>query len=370
MSQNRHVRPTNLHRLFIQSMLSRRAIKEDVALEMYKRAVGACQANDDTFRPLHETTIRGFRTFITDVSDILHDLGMEVVLGQEQTGKGRTWVVLRNTDPTEVALQATDYTPLEIDYYRRVVKEIIESYPANSISHGQATTIVGELEGTMARHVAETLLDSLCSRGWLSKSKRGRYTLGVRAISELETYLKQQFEDYMQNCKHCKRVMLDGVCCSKEGCDAHYHSYCYSAILKLPRPSCPGCKSKFSEYEPSPIGEKAVSRAEDEFTGLRNKRKRPRGSTNRNGKGKSSADGDEDEDDTDGDTDELEEEEGRDGEGGGSGFIERAGPSGWRVDSSSRRRSVVPETQYLDDEAEADDDDEEEPPTNRRKGRR
>ncbi|WVW82064.1 hypothetical protein I302_104069 [Kwoniella bestiolae CBS 10118] len=365
MSQTHHVRSTNLHRLFIQSMLSRRAIKEDVALEMYKRAVGACQAHDDTFRPLHDTTLRGFRTFITDVSDILHDLGMEVVLGQEQSGTGKSWVVLRNTDPSEVALQATDYTPLEIDYYRRVVKEIIESYPANSISHNQATSIVSELEGTMAKHVAESLLESLCSRGWLLRSKRRRYVLGVRAIAELETYLKQQFEDYMQNCKQCKRVMLDGVCCSKEGCEAHFHSYCYTSLLKLPRPACPECKSKFSEYEPTPIGEKAVSRAEDDFRGLRKKRKRPSAAQKGKGKSRAGEDGD-----GDGDTDEDDELEDEEGEGGESGFIDKAGPSGWKVDSTSRRRSVVPETQYLDDEAEDDDDEEEQSATQRRKSRR
>lgn len=33
--------PTDLHRVYIQSLLSRRAMTEDVALELYKRAIGA-----------------------------------------------------------------------------------------------------------------------------------------------------------------------------------------------------------------------------------------------------------------------------------------------------------------------------------------
>ncbi|WWC58358.1 uncharacterized protein I303_100898 [Kwoniella dejecticola CBS 10117] len=399
--QTRHANATNLHRLFIQSMLSRRALKEDIALEMYKRAVGACRAVDDTFRPLHETTLRGFRTFLSDVSDLLHDLGMEVITGQEQTGKGKSWVVLRNIDPSEVAMQATDYTPLEIDYYRRVVKEIIESYPANSVSHGQALTVVSELEGHMTKHSGEALLNSFCSRGWLSKSKRGRYTLGVRAAIELEPYLKQQFEEYIQNCKHCKRLMLDGVCCTTDGCESHFHSYCYASLQKLPRPSCPGCKALFAENEPTPIGEKSVPKADDDFINLRT-RKRARPSTQSqvngkvNGKGKNRAaqngdngDTEDDDDDNDEDEDELEDEEGaiitrRNGSGRGSGFIERAGPSDWRVDSSSRprrsqtqRRSYVPETQFDDDDDDEDDDDarqeeeeEEEPPKSRRRSRR
>ncbi len=38
------VRPSLLHRVYIQSLLSRRAMREDLALEMYKRAVGVCQS--------------------------------------------------------------------------------------------------------------------------------------------------------------------------------------------------------------------------------------------------------------------------------------------------------------------------------------
>ncbi|WRT63937.1 uncharacterized protein IL334_000864 [Kwoniella shivajii] len=378
MNQTRYIAPTDLHRVFIQSMLSRRAMRDDVTLEMYKRAVGACQENDGNFRPTHPTTLQGMRSFLIDVSDILHDLGMEVATGQEQSGKGKGWVVLRNIDPSEVALYATDYTPLEIDYYRRVVQGIIESYPANSIAHGQALNLVSELESNMARHVAENLLNSLCSRGWLSKSKRGRYTLGVRAALELEPYLKNQFDDYMQNCKQCKRLMLDGVCCSKDGCEAHFHSYCHSSIMKLPRPSCPNCKSRFSEFEPTPVGEKAVSRAEDEFKSLK-KRKRVNGKTNGKGQGKGRASqmNEDDEGTEEEDEDELEEEENAiaEEEQNGSGFIEKAGPSGWRVDASSRRKSVVPETQYDEGTAEGEGEDEieeesEERPANRRRSRR
>ncbi|WVQ93631.1 hypothetical protein IAU59_000707 [Kwoniella sp. CBS 9459] len=401
-SQNGHhhaPRPTDLHRLYIQTLLSRRAMRDEVALELYKRAVGACQAHDDAFRPTHGTTMQGMRAFLLDVSDILHELGMEVSIGSEQTGKGKQWVVLRNTDPTEVALQASDLTSNEIEYFRKVIEGIITSYPANSISHGQALSLVSGLESQMSKSSAEMLLDALCSRGWLSKSKRGRYSLGVRGAVELEPYLKQEYEDYIHNCKQCKRLMLAGVVCANHGCSAHFHSYCYAAISKLPRPACPDCSTRFKDVEPNDIGEKAVSRAEDEFRGGLRKRKRPSGAAisngNRKGKGKGRAsqanDEDEDEEEETEDDGDLEVEEGmvenenedrslQSNPGGGSGYIERgAGPSGWRVDGTSRRRSVVPETQYHDedDEDQVEDEDEAEeeevapPPSNRRRsGRR
>lgn len=41
MNREHVPRATDLHRVYIQSLLSRRAMTEDVALEMYKRAIGA-----------------------------------------------------------------------------------------------------------------------------------------------------------------------------------------------------------------------------------------------------------------------------------------------------------------------------------------
>lgn len=38
------IRPTNLHRVYLQSLLSRRAMPEEVALELYKRAIAACRS--------------------------------------------------------------------------------------------------------------------------------------------------------------------------------------------------------------------------------------------------------------------------------------------------------------------------------------
>lgn len=41
------VRPTDLHRVYIQTLLARRAMPAEVALEMYKRAVSACMREFD-----------------------------------------------------------------------------------------------------------------------------------------------------------------------------------------------------------------------------------------------------------------------------------------------------------------------------------
>ncbi len=99
------------------------------------------------------TTQVGLTEFIHEISNLLEEVGMEVKLGKEETGKGRGWVVLVrlyqpyltsslgvfrlltkwvtvlstaqvNNDPNDVALYATDLTPVEIAYYREVVRPV------------------------------------------------------------------------------------------------------------------------------------------------------------------------------------------------------------------------------------------------------
>lgn len=89
------VQPTLLHRVFIQSLLSRRVVSETIALELYKRAVAAvrgmsfvCQdrpcsinhaAHDRQFNPPYATSSNGVASFVTDVSSLLHIVSLEII---------------------------------------------------------------------------------------------------------------------------------------------------------------------------------------------------------------------------------------------------------------------------------------------------
>lgn len=60
--------------------------------------------------------------------------------------------------------------------------------------------------------------------------------------------------------------------------DIHFHSYCLSG---LKRATCPSCSVSYDQVKPVYIGEKAVLRAEDDFTG-RNRKRRRQGANGRN----------------------------------------------------------------------------------------
>ena len=142
--------------------------------------------------------------------------------------------------------------------------------------------------------------------------------------------------------------------------DAHFHHYCYAGLPRRGGRSitCPSCAVSFDEVKPNYIGEKAVSRAEDDYRG---NKKQKRGRPSR----AAEEDEEEDEDDED-ELEEGEEEQPRRRSHGGSQVTRAgAGPvsrsplslsrayeqSRWVASGTSRRDgpSYVPETQFDDE---------------------
>lgn len=103
-----------------------------------------------------------------------------------------------SAQPTSLCRAATD----------KQVDAIITSYPANSIGSNAARNLTSKLKGTMLKSVAENLLKSFVARGWLSISRRSRYSLAPRAIAELEGWLAAEYEDYIQKCARCAKTVF------------------------------------------------------------------------------------------------------------------------------------------------------------------
>lgn len=125
------VQSTDLHRVFIQSFLSRRFMREEIALELYKRAVSIMTGKsivffpppyyagkivglltltifqvaladlpdfDQDYRPVHAMDSQGLVSFIGEIKGQLQDFGMSIERGREDTKKGKLWWVLVRLD--------------------------------------------------------------------------------------------------------------------------------------------------------------------------------------------------------------------------------------------------------------------------------
>jgi hypothetical protein len=127
---------------------------QNVALQLYGRAIEICQSKSFPFLPYisrfkqltvtevhtdfiipHPITDKGLTDFLSDVTTLLEEVRMSVATGKEETGAGRTWIALVswqdsikaqaydqvNTDASDIALSATDYSPVELSYIKAVV---------------------------------------------------------------------------------------------------------------------------------------------------------------------------------------------------------------------------------------------------------
>ena len=68
--------------------------------------------------------------------------------------------------------------------------------------------LTSKLKSSVTRAAGESLLGAFVARGWLCRSKRGRYTLAPRAIVELDGWLNAEYEDYVQKCARCAKTVF------------------------------------------------------------------------------------------------------------------------------------------------------------------
>lgn len=76
---------------------------------------------------------------------------------------------------------------------------------AFTVKFNDAVSLGRDVKPAMTKTAAQTLLTTLCSKGFLHKSRESNFSLGVRALHELEAYLAQEFEEIVNEhqCASC-----------------------------------------------------------------------------------------------------------------------------------------------------------------------
>lgn len=75
------------------------------------------------------------------------------------------------------------------------------------ISHRQACNAGANVTPAIKKQTAQVLLHSFVDKGWLAKSAKGYYSLSVRSLQELETYLNEEFEEDLHECTVCQEIV-------------------------------------------------------------------------------------------------------------------------------------------------------------------
>ncbi|KAF7338346.1 Non-structural maintenance of chromosomes element 1 [Mycena venus] len=305
---NTAVSAKDVQRLFLQAVLSRGVLSRKLAQTLWAKSKDAVMAADNTLDIPHSGTRDEWDAFLAKVNQALDPLDLEFRPLQEETN-GREMYAIVNRKGDDIAQMATEYTPGEIAFFKAMVEQIMlaprESY---SISSMAALREVSALKpkSNMSKTQAEIVLASFVAKGWLFKSKRGRYSLSTRALLELEPYLKSTYPEEVLECMICTEMMTKGVACPTPNCKVRLHYHCFTKYTARNR-KCPTCDSDWPGADPNnmtPIGEGAVRDGED---GKRRVRKvensddeeededddepsQPRTQQNRKAKGKATAD--------------------------------------------------------------------------------
>ncbi|KAI0306508.1 Non-structural maintenance of chromosomes element 1 [Multifurca ochricompacta] len=182
------VSANDVQRLFLQSVISRRVLSADLAKVLWKQSVEAVKAVDDTLQ-INANEVDGWSNFLASLNKSLDPLDLELSrIRNEVTGRETYALVNRRDD--EIARIASDYSPLEISYFRALVEQIMlapnSSYSVSSLA---ALREVNSLTSPMTKAQAESILASFVAKGWLLKSKVV-FLVSARVV-ELQPYLSQ-----------------------------------------------------------------------------------------------------------------------------------------------------------------------------------
>ncbi|KAG2367530.1 Nse1 non-SMC component of SMC5-6 complex-domain-containing protein [Suillus spraguei] len=204
------VSANDVQRLFLQGVFSRSILSFKHALVLWEKCIDTVKAVNPTLDIRFSDKREDWDLFVISINNSLNSLDLEFRhLTDEQTGREMYAMVNRKDD--EIAQMATDYTPVEIAYFKAVVEQImLAPHEAYSVSSKFSQT-------NMTKAQAEIVLGSFVAKGWLLKSRRGRYSLSTRTLLELLPYLKSSIP---------KIIVTRGVACSTPNCKARLHYHC------------------------------------------------------------------------------------------------------------------------------------------------
>ncbi|THH33872.1 hypothetical protein EUX98_g234 [Antrodiella citrinella] len=340
------VSSNDVQRLFLQAIFSRRIVSQKLAVKLWEKCVDAVKASDDTLEIPFSDTREAWDAWVVKINAALDPIDLEFAHMNDQAN-GKELYALVNRKGDEVAQMATDYSPVEIVYFKNLIEQIMlapnETYCITSFA---ALREVANLKPTMTKTHGEIVLNSFVAKGWLHVSRGGKYSLSQRTLLELQTYLRSTYPDEILECTMCLEMVTHGTACKTPNCKARLHTHCYN-VYRRRNDACPSCKEKWGT-DPSkvtPVGEGAFKDGQDK--GKRRARRAEEGG------------------DEEGDEEEVEYDEGSQSQSQPS----QSQPTRTQSQRKGKKKAVREESMDVDE-----DDDEEAaatpPPTKRKSSRR
>ncbi|KAG0261211.1 hypothetical protein BG011_001252 [Mortierella polycephala] len=198
---------TNTHRLFLQAAISKRLMTEATALDLYSQD--------------------NFSDFVGQLNEGLNSVELEFRRAQDEVSGAFVMALF------DAIVMADD--------------------EAFCISSTAALHEAGKLKNkenkplALSKKDAESLLDRFVKDQWLIRSAAGAYSLSMRSLLELQTYLKETYDDQIQECTLCMEIVTKGQRCVVAACSCRLHNHCAGTYFgNMNKPVCPTCSSAWT----------------------------------------------------------------------------------------------------------------------------
>ncbi|KAL8741685.1 MAG: hypothetical protein Q9190_005735 [Brigantiaea leucoxantha] len=279
------------HRAFLQAFMARSTL----TFEQAKPLLAAIQTAHERKETLVEDiTEADFTSYINAANTRLSPFDLQIRSTFHQTSRERIYALVNVTSDPIIQL-ATNYSPDEISFLKRVLDAMFETYNTsrhevmainsmqavrlhkNPESNRRETQNGSATQGSSGQGLkmleAEKMLKTLVEEGWFEKSKKGFYSLTPKALMELRGWLIETYNDLddeeddeerplrIKQCIACKEIVTVGQRCPKRSCPVRLHDICTQTFFRMQKSrTCPTCKTEWTGNDF--VGERAVLSAD------------------------------------------------------------------------------------------------------------
>ncbi|KAL0088195.1 hypothetical protein F4703DRAFT_1926931 [Phycomyces blakesleeanus] len=247
MNANQPVDPSSYndcHRLFLQSMLTQKIVREDQALNLYDEA-----------SKLTGVPRTDFSDFVACINQGINEIDLALKRSHNERN-GVPVIALVNTLDDEISQMATEYSPSTIMYFRQLAENIITAEDEDyAISSMEAIRLGQKMTPALTQKETQDLLDRLVADGWLFCTRQGAYVMETRTVLELNAYFKEQYGEYLKECQFCLDVVTMGERCESVDCPVRIHRHCAERYFReQPNSTCPLCGTMWSHLNTFGLG--------------------------------------------------------------------------------------------------------------------
>eukprot|EP00039_Didymoeca_costata_P027051 m.17297 g.17297 ORF g.17297 m.17297 type:complete len:295 (+) comp5978_c0_seq1:233-1117(+) len=247
------------HRLFAQSILTAGVMKEEDAIEIFKNAHKAVQAD--------EPSTGDFSSFLNVVNDKLAPLNFQIRNCSSEI-TGAKFIGIANTLKDKAAEEASSLEKKHIEIFKMVIAAAVES---NGVVDEMKILKVKETGAghkfSSAKEV-EDLLGELTRNNWIERVSNNQIALGSRCFIELSEHIKGQYGEDLQDCIVCHSICIRGTDCLN--CNSRVHHPCLNRYFKRAKnQKCPKCSKPWPngedvDVDDAPVIAPIVGEAENE----------------------------------------------------------------------------------------------------------